>query len=34
LQRAGYDVHYREFDGGHTVPAEIANEAMEWFTKS
>lgn len=31
LQRAGYDVEYVEFDGGHTVPAEIAEEAMSWF---
>ena len=33
LQRAGYEVHYREFDGGHTVPGEVAKEAMEWFTE-
>ncbi len=32
VQRAGYDVRYQEFDGGHTVPAEIAREAVEWFT--
>ena len=31
LQRAGYDVHYREFDGGHTVPPEIAREAADWL---
>ena len=31
LQRAGYDVRYREFDGGHTVPPEIAQEAVDWF---
>ena len=31
LQRAGYDVRYREFDGPHTVPPEIAREAVEWF---
>jgi phospholipase/carboxylesterase len=31
LEKAGYDVHYYEFDGGHTVPAEIAREAVEWF---
>jgi len=34
LQQAGYDVRYREFDGGHTVPGEIANEAMDWFVRS
>lgn len=32
LQRAGYDVLYREFDGPHTVPAAIAREGMRWFT--
>jgi phospholipase/carboxylesterase len=32
LQRANYDVRYKEFDGPHTVPHEIAREAVEWFT--
>lgn len=32
VQRAGYEVRYREFEGPHTVPAEIAREAVEWFT--
>ncbi len=27
LERAGYEVTYREFDGAHTVPLEIALEA-------
>jgi phospholipase/carboxylesterase len=31
LQRAGYEVRYREFDGPHTVPPEIAREAVDWF---
>src|SRR5687768_9389455 len=31
LARVGYDVQYREFDGPHTVPPEIAREALEWF---
>ena len=31
LERAGYDVQYREFDGPHTVPPEVAREALEWF---
>ena len=31
LRRAGYDVTYREFDGPHTVPTEIAREAVDWF---
>jgi phospholipase/carboxylesterase len=30
LQNAGYEVTYREFPGGHTVPAEIAREGMKW----
>jgi phospholipase/carboxylesterase len=32
LQRAGYDVRYREFDGPHTVPADVARESVAWFT--
>jgi phospholipase/carboxylesterase len=32
LERAGYEVRYREFDGPHTVPNEIACEAVGWFT--
>jgi phospholipase/carboxylesterase len=31
LQGAGYNVRYHEFDGPHTVPAEITREAVEWF---
>ena len=31
LKRAGYDVRYREFDGGHVVPPEIGNEAVDWL---
>ena len=27
----GYDVRYRQFDGGHTVPGELAEEAVRWF---
>ena len=30
LQRAGYDVTFREFGGGHTVPPEVAAEGMQW----
>lgn len=26
-----YDVRYREFEGGHEVPAPVAAEALEWF---
>ena len=31
LERAGYDTRYREFEGGHTVPPEVAREAVDWF---
>ena len=33
LEHAGYDVLYREFDGGHTISPEIALEAVGWFTQ-
>jgi predicted esterase len=32
LQRLGYAVRYREFDGPHTVPPAVAREAIDWFT--
>jgi phospholipase/carboxylesterase len=32
LTRAGYDVLYREFNGQHTIPSDIAQEAVRWFT--
>jgi len=31
LERAGYDVDYHEFDGPHTVPAEITRDAFAWL---
>jgi predicted esterase len=31
LRDAGYDVRYREFEGPHTVPPEIAREALAWL---
>jgi phospholipase/carboxylesterase len=31
VRRAGYDVRYHEFEGPHTVPPEIAREALDWF---
>lgn len=31
LEKAGYAVTYREFDGPHTVPPAIAREAFTWF---
>lgn len=33
LQRLDYEVSYHEFDGPHTVPADITHEALEWFTR-
>jgi phospholipase/carboxylesterase len=32
LRRAGYDVAYHEFDGGHAYPPEIVRQARRWFT--
>lgn len=32
LEGAGYAVSYHEFEGGHSVPAPIAREAVTWFT--
>ncbi len=31
LRQAGYQVRYREFDGGHAIPAAIAQDAVAWF---
>ena len=31
LQQAGYEVVYREFEGGHTMPSEIVREALDWL---
>jgi phospholipase/carboxylesterase len=31
LERSGYEVLYREFEGGHTISPEIALEAVGWF---
>jgi phospholipase/carboxylesterase len=31
FQNAGYDVTYEEFAGGHEVPAEISESALDWF---
>ena len=33
LKRADYEVRYREFDGGHTIPPGIALEAVRWFMR-
>lgn len=31
LRRAHLDVDYHEFDGGHTVPAGIARQSLQWL---
>lgn len=31
LRRSGYDVDYREFGGGHAVPAEVARASVSWL---
>jgi phospholipase/carboxylesterase len=31
LREAGYDVAFREFDGGHTVPPPVADEGVRWW---
>lgn len=31
LQRTGYAVRYREFDGPHAVPPDVAREAVDWL---
>lgn len=30
LRQGGYDVTYREFDGGHVIPTPVAQEAGVW----
>lgn len=32
LRAMGYDVTYKEFDGRHQVPPEIAADALEWMS--
>jgi phospholipase/carboxylesterase len=31
LERAGHEVRYREFTGGHVVPPDVAREAARWL---
>lgn len=31
LRRAGYDIRYREFEGGHVVPGRMVEEALGLF---
>jgi len=30
LRKRGYDVTYREFDGGHEMPPAVQSEGMTW----
>ncbi|MEP6688113.1 MAG: phospholipase [Gemmatimonadales bacterium] len=31
LRQEGYEVRYREFEGGHEAPAEVVREGLAWF---
>jgi phospholipase/carboxylesterase len=31
FQDAGYTVSFHPFDGGHTVPADVSEAALDWF---
>lgn len=33
LKASGYDVNFREFDGDHEIPADVAREGLAWITK-
>jgi phospholipase/carboxylesterase len=33
LTSYGYDVTFRDFEGGHTVPEEVFKQAVEWMEK-
>jgi phospholipase/carboxylesterase len=33
LKRRGFDVTYREFEGGHQVPPDVALDAMRWIAR-
>jgi predicted esterase len=33
LKGLGYDVTYREYDGGHAAPAPVVREAFEWLQR-
>ena len=33
LQRRGYDVTFREFEGGHEIPPDIAREGSRWVAE-
>lgn len=31
LRADGYEVRFREFDGGHTVPPQVADDGVRWW---
>lgn len=31
IRGAGYEVNFREFDGGHNVPPPVSDEAVRWW---
>jgi len=31
LREAGYEVHFHEFDGGHSVPPPVSDEGVRWW---
>jgi phospholipase/carboxylesterase len=33
LKAGGYEVSFREFDGDHEIPADVAREGLAWITK-
>ena len=33
LKASGYEVSFREFDGDHELPTDVAREALAWITK-
>jgi phospholipase/carboxylesterase len=33
LKSEGYDVTYREYEGGHGTPVSVVREAFEWFLR-
>jgi predicted esterase len=33
LKARGFEVNFREFDGDHEIPADVAREGFQWITK-
>jgi len=34
LKTSGYEVSFREFDGDHEIPADVAREGLAWISKA